>query len=105
MRMRRKKHLEERLDNVSEYLLETDREISNVLLAVKDKKYIDFAKEFGNSNPVELEIGCGKGGFVSQMAIKNQNINIDFTSTGSGTTRFAYLTLVSTIEEKGVIEF
>ena len=43
--------------------------------------------------------------FKEKYFDKNQNINIDFTSTGSGTTRFAYLTLVSTIEEKGVIEF
>ena len=34
-----------------------------------------------------------------------KNINIDFASTGSGTTRFAYLTLKSIIEEKGVIDF
>ena len=34
-----------------------------------------------------------------------KNINIDFTSTGNGTTRFAYLTLISVIEEKDIIEF
>ena len=43
--------------------------------------------------------------FKEKYFEKPQNINIDFTSTGSGTTRFAYLTLISTIEEKGVIEF
>lgn len=43
--------------------------------------------------------------FTEKYFERAQNINIDFTSTGNGTTRFAYLTLKSTIEEKGVIDF
>ena len=30
---------------------------------------------FKNDNPIHLELGCGKGGFISQIASKNQNIN------------------------------
>lgn len=30
--------------------------------------HIDFAHVFGNGNPVELEIGCGKGGFLIRQA-------------------------------------
>ena len=30
---------------------------------------------FGNSNPVYLEIGCGKGGFASKMAKKHPGVN------------------------------
>lgn len=30
---------------------------------------------FGNSNPVHIEIGCGKGGFVTGMAQQNPDIN------------------------------
>lgn len=30
-----------------------------------------FAKE----QPIHLELGCGKGGFISQIALKNQEIN------------------------------
>ena len=30
---------------------------------------------FENDNPIHLELGCGKGGFMSQLALKNQNIN------------------------------
>ena len=37
MRMRRKKHLEERLENVSEYLLVADKKAMNVQQALKDK--------------------------------------------------------------------
>ena len=43
--------------------------------------------------------------FTEEYFERPYNINIDFTSTGSGTTRFAYLTLTSTIVEKDVIEF
>lgn len=75
MRIRRKKHLDERLQAVGEYLIKSDRDIPNVLEAVKDKKYLDFHVLFGNDNPVCLEIGCGKGGFIIETALKNPNIN------------------------------
>lgn len=34
-----------------------------------------FSEFFGNSNPVELEIGCGKGKFLVARAIENPGIN------------------------------
>ena len=45
--------------------------------------YIDNPEEykgkwktlFKNDNPIHLELGCGKGGFISQLASQNQNIN------------------------------
>ena len=30
---------------------------------------------FGNENPIHMEIGCGKGGFITQLAYQNPNIN------------------------------
>ncbi len=36
---------------------------------------LDFSKVFGNENPVCLEIGCGKGGFVCEMAKRNPSVN------------------------------
>lgn len=30
---------------------------------------------FGNDNPIHIEIGCGKGQFLSQMSIANPDIN------------------------------
>lgn len=30
---------------------------------------------FKNDNPIHLELGCGKGGFISQLASQNLNIN------------------------------
>lgn len=71
MRIRRKKHLEDRLNCVKDLVLVADRDIVNVNEAIKNKKYYDFLKLFGNDNPVELEIGCGKGGFIVEKA-KNE---------------------------------
>lgn len=75
MRMRRKKHLDERLEKVKDYLIVADKFTVNLNEALKEKSYINFAEVFGNENPVCLEIGCGKGGFVTEMAIKNEQVN------------------------------
>lgn len=32
-------------------------------------------KEFGNDNPIRIEIGMGKGKFITQLAIENSEIN------------------------------
>lgn len=72
--MRRKKNLENRLANCGDYIIYLDREDKN--FSVKDTKNIlDLEKIFGNSNPVELEIGCGKGQFAREIAKRNPNIN------------------------------
>ena len=75
MRMRRKKHLDERLDALSDYLIVPEKDIVNVKEAIKDKKYLDFNAIFNNDNRVELEIGCGKGRFITEKAKANPNVN------------------------------
>ncbi len=75
MRIRRKKHLKERLEGVKEYLIVPAQDIKNVKEAIKDKKYFDFEAIFKNSNPVEMEVGCGKGGFIIEKAKQNPNVN------------------------------
>ena len=75
MRIRRKKHLDERLKNASDILIVPDMDIVNVNIAVQNKKLYDFNKLFGNDNPIDLEIGCGKGGFITQKALLEQNTN------------------------------
>ena len=75
MRMRKKKNLEERLSECSENLIIIDREDRNFNSVKTEKEYIDFAKLFGNSNPIHLEIGCGKGGFSCEIAARNPDIN------------------------------
>lgn len=75
MRMRKKKHLEERIekcDNVIS-LISDD---SNVLTAIEKKEYIDTKALFGNDNPVVLEIGCGKGRFACEFAKREPDINV-----------------------------
>ena len=47
------------------------------------KFYIDNPEEykgkwrtlFNNNNPIHLELGCGKGGFISQLASSNLDVN------------------------------
>ncbi len=75
MRMRKKKYLDERLAAVESYILDTDREERNFEKSVCIKEYFDFAEIFGNNNPVHLEIGCGKGQFVCEMAKRCPDIN------------------------------
>ena len=75
MRMRKKKHLEERLEECSDYIFFMDREDRNFQTAIQNKEYINLQKIFGNSNPVHLEIGCGKGGFACEIAKQNPDIN------------------------------
>lgn len=75
MRMRKKRHLDERMENCGDVCLgwlpdyiaeERERPIT-------DK--FDVQKVFGNNNPVRLEIGCGKGKFIQQLAEENPDIN------------------------------
>jgi tRNA (guanine-N7-)-methyltransferase len=71
MRIRKKKHLEERIEKVKDIVLFADRDIANIQLAIKDKKYFDYNNLFNNDNPVSLEVGCGKAGFITEVAKQN----------------------------------
>ncbi len=75
MRMRKKKHLEKRLANCNNVLtLRSDD--CNFLTAIEKKEYIDTESLFGNSNPVVLEVGCGKGNFACELAKREPNVNV-----------------------------
>lgn len=76
MRMRKKKHLDERLENISELLFISDLEDRNFNNAANDPEYIDFEKWFGRTAPHHLEIGCGKGGFAVEYARRNPETDI-----------------------------
>lgn len=76
MRMRKKKYLAERLSAVSDILFKIDMSDRNFNTAVIDKEYIDFCEWFGNSNPIYLEIGCGKGRFAVEFAKSHPEINL-----------------------------
>ena len=72
MRMRRKRNLDERLSAVSDYIIERTILDLNMKTSVEKKDYIDYMQVFGNGNRVELEIGCGKGLFITELAKRNQ---------------------------------
>lgn len=45
-----------------------------VILQPEDAKG-KWSAIFGNDNPIHIEVGSGKGGFISGMALKNPDIN------------------------------
>lgn len=75
MRMRRKHHLESRMENCSDCLFVADGSDKNMKRAVEQKEYIDFSAYFKNDNPVEMEIGCGFGSFICRKAEINPGVN------------------------------
>lgn len=73
--MRKKKYLEERLQAVKDNLIIIDRDDRNFNTEVNNEDLFDFKEIFGNNNPVQLEIGCGKGQFACEIAKRNPDIN------------------------------
>ena len=65
MRLRKVKNAKERLeiDNNSFYIPEPEKYKGS------------WNKLFGNDNPIHIEIGCGKGQFISTLAKLNPDIN------------------------------
>ena len=75
MRARRKKHLDERADNIRDIIVVQK---TSEHLGLPESERFDVKsnfKLFNNDNPVELEIGCGKGGFIAEKAQQNPNVN------------------------------
>ena len=75
MRMHRKPHLDERLFSCGNIVTIANLADKNMNRARDIKEYLDLSKIFGNSNPVHLEIGCGKGKFVVETAKLNPDVN------------------------------
>jgi tRNA (guanine-N7-)-methyltransferase len=75
MRMRRKKNLSSRLEDCRDYVIMSVTGEHFHLEEDKRYNFIDTNALFNNDNPIEMEIGCGKGGFLIEKAIKNPNIN------------------------------
>ncbi len=64
MRMRKKKHRDERLDNCSDII------IDDITMYSSDIKSV-----FDTDKPLHMEIGCGKGAFILETARRNPGIN------------------------------
>ena len=80
MRMRKKRNFEARMEACGDLLLAKGANgILNMQEAVeKFRALIDYGSAFGEDRkdlPVALEIGCGKGGFVLELAKKEPSVN------------------------------
>ncbi len=75
MRMRHKKNLWDRLSKCDGLYFDIRCEDRNFVTSLEKKEYLDYEKIFGNKNPVQLEIGCGKGQFITELASENPDIN------------------------------
>lgn len=73
MRMRRKKHLDSRLADCAGQVI--NMQIGDPRFDAREDCLLDYTSLFGNNNPVEMEIGCGKGGFICSLAARNPDIN------------------------------
>lgn len=73
MRMRRKKHLDDRMEHCADHVI--NMVIEERHFAADEASLLDLSALFGNNHPVELEIGCGKGGFICEMAARHPDIN------------------------------
>lgn len=75
MRMHKKAHLEERIEACADIVTVANLSDKNMKRAATVKEELNFFEVFGNCNPVHLEIGCGKGKFVCEMAKMLPQIN------------------------------
>ena len=64
MRLRKVKNALDKLKANQKYFIENPQDYKGKWQSV-----------FGNNNPIHIEIGCGKGQFISTLATLNPNIN------------------------------
>lgn len=75
MRARRKKHLDERADNIRDIIV-VQKTSEHLALPENERYDVKTPFElFKNTNPVELEIGSGKGKFIVEKAKLHPEIN------------------------------
>ena len=75
MRLRHKKHLNERIAKV-ENLIDVDTSELNSLVSAQNPQFLNFEQIFGNNNPVTLELGCGFGAFARKFGALYPNKNL-----------------------------
>ena len=75
MRMRLKKHLDERILHVNDVLLAREGD-DFYKLTDQEKNFVKTVNEiFGNDNELRLELGCGKGAFAITSAARHPEYN------------------------------
>ena len=75
MRIRRKKNLDIRLAALTDYIIPIDDTVKDARLVTRQKDYINFCDVFIKEQPLRIEVGCGKGGFITELATRNSNVN------------------------------
>jgi tRNA (guanine-N7-)-methyltransferase len=60
---------------MNEPILETERITRETLLEKNPRAFPALSEIFDNDNPIEIEIGCGKGKFLIARAMENPEIN------------------------------
>ncbi len=69
MRMRRKRNLEPRMEACAAILVARGKPCKNLKEAAEHYRApVDYSALFGRTAPVELEVGCGNGAFVAELA-------------------------------------
>ena len=76
MRMRRKTNLDDRMEICREYLPIRVFAPSDARISAQSADYSLFSAAFSHDYPVDLEIGCGKGGYTVERAQKFPNRNL-----------------------------
>lgn len=61
----------------------------------------NWSKSFKKPAPLHLELGCGKGSFIGQIALKNPDINFIGVDIKSEVLAVGRRTIVKLFEEKG----
>ena len=74
MRMRKKKHLEERLEACAPVMLKMQNQNEHANDPLDDELFFDSMKVFGNNNPLHLEVGCGKGSFILEHLFRPHTV-------------------------------
>ena len=75
MRMRKKSNLDTRILQCDKFLIAYEGTFTNVNEFVKEKAYVEPKLVFKNDNPLDLDLGCGLGGFTLKIAHLNPNRN------------------------------
>lgn len=76
MRMRRKRNLEPRMERCAPVLVARGRPCLNLKEAAENfRAILDYQRLFGNAHPVELEVGCGNGLFIAELAKRDPEVN------------------------------
>lgn len=99
MRMRRKRNLEPRMEACGAILVARGKPCKNLKEAAENYRFlIDYSALFGRTAPVELEVGCGNGAFVAELAKRRSGC--DFLAVEVCTN--VILTAMERVMEEGI---